>query len=219
MWLVWLSRWMSLHGGPLPGRVYNVPRLRSNSSESTDIAEQSTEVETDSSQLGSPETGSLVGDELAGPASSSKSSSAPVDLSGNWLLSRVEGDFEALMADAGVSWALRKLAKSMNYGAGLVSQTVEQEGSSLVITFNNGPGQPTNVMRLNVGSGLQIANNEDGSCITVDPRWEDQCLYMSGKSAGGTDMQPTKRYLSGQEMVCESTTSTGIVVRRFFSRI
>jgi len=139
-------------------------------------------------------------------------------MSGHWVLSRVEGDFEALMIDAGVGWALRKMAKSMNYGAGIVTHDIEQEGNSLVIEFNNGPGQVTSTMRLAVGGGGQSTANEDGAPIVVDPRWEGQCLVITGRAADGSAMRPGKRFVSGQEMVCESTTSSGDVVRRYFAR-
>jgi hypothetical protein len=123
------------------------------------------------------------------------------------------------MADAGVSWTVRKLAKSWNYGVGVVSLKVEQEGSSLVLKFHNGPGQGENVMRLEVGGGQQSTINEDGSNITVTPRWEDQALIVTGRAEGGSALQPTKRWISWEELVCESRTSTGVVVRRYFERV
>lgn len=139
-------------------------------------------------------------------------------MSGQWVLSRVEGDFEALMIDAGVSWAVRKMAKSMNYGAGLVTHNIEQDGNSLVIEVNNGPGQATSTMRLAVGGGCQSTDNEDGAPIVVDPRWEGRCLLIVGRAADGSAVRPLKRFVSGEEMVCESTTSSGDVVRRYFAR-
>lgn len=33
-----------------------------------------------------------------------------------WRLKRIEGDVDKFMADAGTNWALRKMAKQMNYG-------------------------------------------------------------------------------------------------------
>jgi len=182
-------------------------QVSSASSESTDVPE-------DTSQLGSPDDVSLAGD----VGSSSSSSAAPADFSGSWVLNRVEGDFEALMADAGVSWAIRKMAKSMNYGAGLVTQTVEQDGNSLAITFQNGPGQAPSVMRLVVGGGVQTTSNEDGSDVTLQPRWEDHSLCLTGKTASGSNLQPARRFLSGEEMVIESRTSQGLAVRRYFAK-
>jgi len=146
------------------------------------------------------------------------SSAPPVDVSGRWVLNRVEGDFDGLMADAGVSWATRRLAKSFNYGAGLVSQTIEQEGDSVVIVFQNGPGQAAHTMRLSVGGGRQSTDNEDGTRVAIEPVWQDKSLLIPGQNADGSTMQTTRRFLSGQEMVCESLTSKGCVVRRYFAR-
>merc|ERR1712232_576296 len=42
------------------------------------------------------------------------------DFSGRWVLNRVEGDMEAIMVDAGVSWATRKKAKTFAWGAKMV---------------------------------------------------------------------------------------------------
>jgi len=189
------------------------------SESSADVAEQSTDLESGASLS---ETTSFAGDEPAdwadGRSHASSPSAPPVDLSGRWVLSRVEGDFEALMIDVGVSWAMRKMAKSMNYGAGLVTHSIEQEGNSLVIEFKNGPGQATSAMRLAVGGGNQSTANEDGAPIVVEPRWEGRCLVVAGLAADGSAVRPSKRFVTGQEMVCESTTSSGDVVRRYFAR-
>lgn len=40
----------------------------------------------------------------------------PDDFVWQWRLKRIEGDVDKFMADAGTNWALRKMAKQMNYG-------------------------------------------------------------------------------------------------------
>lgn len=207
----------AIYPGYQPNAAPPSCRRPSCSSESSaDAAERSTDLESGASLS---ETPSLAGDEPAdGSEGASSSSAPPVDMSGQWVLSRVEGDFEALMIDAGVSWALRKMAKSMNYGAGLVTHSIEQEGNSLVIECNNGPGQATGTMRLAVGGGSQSTANEDGAPIVVEPRWDGRCLVVAGRAADGSALRPLKRFVSGQEMVCESATSSGDVARRYFAR-
>jgi hypothetical protein len=130
----------------------------------------------------------------------------------------VEGDFEALMADAGVSWTVRKLAKGAGYGAGMVRHDIRLEGDRLAIVFKTRPGK-IDELAVRLGVADQGTLNEDGTPIRVFPRWEGDALCMSGTQEDtGATMQSTRRYLVGEELVCESMTSTGLVVKRFFTR-
>jgi len=150
--------------------------------------------------------------------STCSSQKVPADLSGTWVLDRVEGDFEALMADAGVPWAIRKLAKGAGYGAGMVRHVIRHEGDWLDVIFNVRPGK-TEHMRVKMGLEEQSTANEDGTPIVVHPRWEGDALVVTGKGQDGSPMQATRRYMADQELVCESQTSTGVAVKRFFTRV
>jgi len=151
-------------------------------------------------------------------ATSSAGDEAPVDLSGSWVLKTVEGDFEALMLDAGVSWAVRKLAQGAGYGAGIVRHEIRQDGGQLEILFKTLPGK-TDRMAVRIDGCAQSTTNEDSAPVEVRPRWEGLALCMSGSQPDGTPMQPTKRYLAGQELVCECSTSNGVVAaKRIFTR-
>jgi hypothetical protein len=141
------------------------------------------------------------------------------DFSGKWKFSKFEGNFEAMMTDAGVSWAMRKMAKSGNYGIGLATQDIRQIGNELSIKVHNGPLGGT-TMKLEVDGGEQESVGEDGACILVKPSWDGRFLRVEGKTKqGGRQIQLTRRYMCGEQMVIETTTSRGEVILRYFSRI
>jgi hypothetical protein len=130
----------------------------------------------------------------------------------------VEGDFEALMVDAGVSWTVRKLAQGAGYGAGIVRHEIKQDGDQLEILFKTRPGKADR-MAVRIDGCVQRTTNEDGVSVEVRPRWEGLAMCMSGSQPDGSPMQPTKRYFSGQELVCECSTSKGVMVaKRIFTR-
>lgn len=57
------------------------------------------------------------------------------DFNGRFWLRRIEGDMEDLMTDAEVSWPLRKLGQSSNYGIGFLNQRVTQVGNEFTIEY------------------------------------------------------------------------------------
>jgi len=72
---------------------------------------------------------------------------------------------------------------------------------------------------LRLCAGSQSSENEDGTPAVIELRWEGKALCMQGKLKDGSNMQPTKRYLVGQELVCESSTSGGLLAKRTFTRV
>jgi len=136
---------------------------------------------------------------------------------GTWNFRRVEGDFEALMVDAGVNWVIRQMAHQSNYGIGLAWQQIQQEGDKLTIIVSNGLMNTT--MDLVLNGMEQTTVNEDGTAIRVTPRFENDMLLLDGRSEQtGKPLQSTRRYLCGNEMIIETTTSTGVVMKRCFRR-
>jgi len=160
------------------------------------------------------ETSSCGGVEDLDPGSDIAS---PPDFSGRWTLKGIEGDFEELMLDAGVGWAMRKVARGANYGIGMVEQIIEHNADGLSIESKQGPGS-TRYINFNIDVGEQRTIGENGASIVVTPRWEGQTLVVEGHFASGARIQKMKRYFDGPEMVIESITSQGLVAKRFFSK-
>lgn len=142
------------------------------------------------------------------------------DLSGKWLFVRHEGDFDDLMLDAGVGWPLRKTAQAVGYGAGIIRCDIAQNGDRVELGFPHGSALGGHTMRLDVGSGEQAALAEDGQRVVATPRWEGLALVIEARlERSGASIQPVRRFLRGDELVAESTTSKGAKVRRFFRRV
>jgi hypothetical protein len=142
--------------------------------------------------------------------------SRPV-LSGMWQLIRVEGDMEALMSDAGFSWTTRAMARGANYGVGLSSLTIAQDGDHVSISYHSGLASHSSELR--VGAGEQETLHEDGTSIIAVPWWDGPALRVECRRKDNSmAMQPAKRYLQDEELVCDSTTSRGEVVKRFYAR-
>lgn len=137
--------------------------------------------------------------------------------SGLWQLVRVEGDMEALMLDAGFSWSVRTMARGANYGVGLSSLTIAQDGDHISISYHSGLASHSSELR--VGAGEQETLHEDGTAIIAVPWWDGPALRVECRRKDNSmAMQPAKRYLQDEELVCESTTSRGEVVKRFYAR-
>jgi hypothetical protein len=138
------------------------------------------------------------------------------NFSGKWVMNNVEGDMEQLLADAGVSWALRKMAKGVNWGIGKNFQEISQNGNEFVIVHK--APMNTTTMRFQVGSGYQETVGVDGKPILCDATWDEQSLIIMCKTQAGKEHAPARRYLEDGCMVIEAKTSNGQVVRRFFAK-
>jgi len=147
------------------------------------------------------------------------------DLTGRWVLQRVEGNMEAVMEDAGVSYALQCIAGHMQYGAGIVQQMIFQNGASITIDYF---GQGISVNRMQLECSCLMGGEdcrpyqtvgEDGEAVMASGRWEGQSLRIEGsKVSDGSSLQTCLRYMLGAELVQETVTSTGQSVKRYFAR-
>jgi len=139
------------------------------------------------------------------------------DFNGSWRLIGVEGDFEEVMADAGVSWVVRKMARAAAYGAGILRQIITQDQDHITIEHCGAPMSGLTDFR--IGGGEQKTFREDGKVIIANPTWYGKVLHVEGILEDGTPMQALRRYLNCEsEMVIEVTTSTGWVVKRLFKK-
>jgi len=138
-----------------------------------------------------------------------------IDFEGLWVLRRIEGDVDSFMAEAGAGWAMRQLAKSMNYGVGHTEQEVSV--SDNVITIANKVGLKETVACLPLDAREVVGASLDGrQCITC-AHWDGQCLRVDTKKMDGTKTSTSKRYFVGESLVVEASTMTGITVRRLYS--
>lgn len=141
------------------------------------------------------------------------------DFSGRWVFRRHEGDFDAMMIDAGTAWATRRLAKAMGYGAGLVVQVIEHSGEILTINFR--AGTSSYMQRLHIGEldGQQSSFTEDGDRACFRCLRDGNSLSIDGyRLKDGSKLQSNRRYMLGDEMVQETLTSSGQIVKRFYAK-
>jgi len=141
-----------------------------------------------------------------------------VNFSGTWRMSRVEGDMEQLMSDAGVGWILRKMAKSIGYGVGKAFQEIKQDGNDFTITHRN---PVKNVeMSFRVGTGFQRMTGDDGHIAFASQRWDSNILITDAKKQNGESLPAARRYLNGCDcMVIEYRTSKGATVKNMFTKV
>jgi len=138
------------------------------------------------------------------------------DFSGKWCMTHVDGDLGQLMVDASVSWALRRMAKSMNYGLGHTFQEIKQNGDHFIVAHSS-PVKST-TMEFSADAGYQETVGVDGLPVLVNAQWDCLHLTMQSKKPDGRSFAPTRRYIQGDEMVIEAPLSTGATVKRFFKK-
>lgn len=140
-----------------------------------------------------------------------------VDLSGDWVLDRVEGRIEDLMTESGVSWSLRKLAQAANYGAGVVHQVIKHDGDKFAVEFQNLTSATTSVQ---VGTAKQETSAEDGTPILASAHWEGSSLWIEAVNRDtGAPMHKSRRYIQDGEMIQETIALDGFSVKRIFHRV
>jgi len=157
------------------------------------------------------------------------------ELSGRWKLSRVEGDMEQKLKDEGLNWAIRKIVKGMNYGAGQAFQVISLSGNSVQIT-DEIPTQQPRTMAFVVGqdwkevAGFSCAADappdakakagKAGQAVLLKAYWDAEVLIINTKALDGQTMPDSRRWLDPKtgDLVLGSTTSTGTEVRQFWAK-
>mmetsp|Transcript_43734 Transcript_43734/g.102048 ORF Transcript_43734/g.102048 Transcript_43734/m.102048 type:complete len:213 (+) Transcript_43734:90-728(+) len=141
----------------------------------------------------------------------------PPNFTGDWVLSRLEGDFDAFLQDQGVGYMTRTMAKSMGYGVRKVFQVIKQEGDQIRITQTN--PQRSVVVDLTVNGVEQDSTDPaEGKKIKVQPSWDGVALLLKSRAPDGKELPTARRFFAGEEMIMELTTPKGLVVKRIFSR-
>eukprot|EP00435_Cladocopium_sp_Y103_P027384 s1673_g6.t1 len=124
-----------------------------------------------------------------------KSEKSGPNFSGEWVLLKVEGDFDAFMKAKGIGYVSRSLAKSMGYGVNKVHQSVEHDGDKLKITTTNPKG--TKVMNLLANGEEQDGTDPiDDKPIKIRAAWDGPALVMTLRSQRpAKELGSVRRYL------------------------
>lgn len=148
-----------------------------------------------------------------------ESTLAKMDLSGSWVLARVEGDMDAWLKDIGVGWAMRAGAKAMKYGAGKMTNVIKMTGESMELTTWTPKGDHTSWLKLD-GTESRNTDPMDGRSMLAVARWEgqDAISIVTRREDDGQVMPTSRRYLRGAEMCVKQTTPSGLVAERWFVR-
>lgn len=141
-------------------------------------------------------------------------------LSGRWVQRRFEGDMEQLMMDAKLPWAIRRLAKSLDYGNGKTFVTISQRDGLLEIVTEL-PTKSPSATAFEVGApDFREVKAADAKALLVRVAWEGEVLAIERKSLSGKDLPTVFRYLDSAtgELVEEVATSKGGKVLRYWEK-
>eukprot|EP00929_Paragymnodinium_shiwhaense_P064454 TRINITY_DN32276_c0_g1_i1.p1 TRINITY_DN32276_c0_g1~~TRINITY_DN32276_c0_g1_i1.p1 ORF type:complete len:245 (+),score=52.96 TRINITY_DN32276_c0_g1_i1:79-813(+) len=139
------------------------------------------------------------------------------DLNGDWVLDRTEGPMDDLLTDAGVSWAVRRMAAGASYGVGIVNQRIVQNGDRISIEYKNFQTYKTELVTT---GGECDTVGEDGLQILIIGRWDETSLWIEGVSKDTkAPLQKSRRYIKNGEMVQESfPVNADFCVKRIYRR-
>jgi len=152
-----------------------------------------------------------------GRGSELESVNATPDFSGRWLLTSLEGNFDEFLRDIGVSYLFRTMAKGFGYGVGKQLQDITQKEDEIKIVTEGGPR--VICMTAKIGGGEFESLGLDGELNYVTLTWEDCMLKTESRRGDGSFAPPTYRFfMDGSTQVVETATSSGKVVKRFFTR-
>lgn len=142
---------------------------------------------------------------------------ATPDHQGEWVVDRTEGDWDAFLYEAGLSWVKRKVFAQMGYGKDRIRMTVRQDGDAFHIT--NVAVQTTNI-KFRVGGGKQEGQTMEGKQALFLPSWVEggQVLESPSWSMEGEDLANRRQFLQGGELVVDLISPKGVLARRVYRR-
>lgn len=141
-------------------------------------------------------------------------------LGGRWVLARFEGDMEQLLVDAGLPWAIRRLAKSLGYGVGNSFVTISLDGDSIEMVTELPTRAPCKTDFVVGRLDWHETVSSGGSPQLVKASWKGEALAIERQTLSGKDL-PAVRYrlnLETGELVEEVALSTGGTMLRFFGK-
>lgn len=137
---------------------------------------------------------------------------------GSWIVSRIEGDWDAFLVEMNVGFMKRKAIRLIGYGVGKLQEEILQYGdASIVITSRSPMSTVRNELRID--GTQQDAQDPEGAPVEMTVSWEDDKLCSRGCHKNPRTPLPTVyRSISGDVMCTEMQSPAGCSVKRFFSR-
>ncbi|CAL1160927.1 unnamed protein product [Cladocopium goreaui] len=138
------------------------------------------------------------------------------NFSGEWLLVKAEGDWDSFLKEMDVGYMTRTMVQAMGYGVGVMKQIVEHQSNELKVTLISPKGTSTSTIVIN-GVEQESVDPMDGKMVKVVPCWRGNALEVKSRWADTLKELPVnRRFLKGPQMIIESTTASGLVVKRVF---
>lgn len=148
----------------------------------------------------------------------SEASASGLRMSGSWMLSRVDGDFDAFLTEIGVGFVSRKAAAALGYGVGYLTNDIVLTAKVFKVITSGPTGTFSSDLRLD-GTEQESVDPVEGNPTLCKPWWEGSTVVLESRRADRSVWMPqVRRFLIGDEMCVEQTTASGLRVRRFFSR-
>jgi len=142
---------------------------------------------------------------------------ATPDHRGEWVVHCAEGDWDAFLFEAGLSWLKRKIFAGMSYGKDRIRMTVRQDGDTFHIT---NVALKTTDIKFRVGGGKQEGQTMEGQRALFSPSWVEggQVLESPSQSLEGEDLATRRQFLQGDKLVVDLISPKGVWARRVYRR-
>jgi hypothetical protein len=143
------------------------------------------------------------------------------DMSGFWLLTKVEGDMHSFMVDLGMGPLSRLAHSTANYGVGRTVKHIVQVGNAFQISIISIlPWRPQTVKsKFLVGAGDQGSAEPYGKTVSICPRWDRQTLAIDRRDNDGNMVKFQRWDLQGPAvMVLDVRSSRGTLARLTYHR-
>jgi len=140
-------------------------------------------------------------------------------VTGRWRQTKFTGDMDQLMMDAQMSWSMRRMAKTFDYGNGKTFLAIRQTNDVMEVVTEM-PVKAPIVQKFTVGSPeFEETMGTDGKSVLVKAHWDGDVVVLERKKDEKV-LPSILRWLdtkSGQ-LVEEVGTSTGGKVVRYFEK-
>mmetsp|Transcript_53494 Transcript_53494/g.98950 ORF Transcript_53494/g.98950 Transcript_53494/m.98950 type:complete len:320 (+) Transcript_53494:1-960(+) len=138
-----------------------------------------------------------------------------VDFSGSWLLVRLDGDMDALLAELGTSEADRAAWSKQEYGVSEQVQNIKHTSTDLIVEVTG--FRPAKQRYSLVDMQRQAPVN--GKSVDSAAFWASDEVLEVVAANGGRKVLTTRRYMIGKELVTELVSGEGIVVKTVYVRV